>query len=143
VATDLEIGNVLAGLDVQQVPFEGKWHTTPYPEREVAGRMCAVLVDDPGIQQLVVSRDNGEVLFVAADRVAAELVNRSLAQFAASARIYLDARQRAESIDDEDDDAHEENGERALTGIRDADRDAVRDENQFWSVATEELGYGM
>lgn len=46
-------------------------------------------------------------------------------------------------IDDEDDDAHEENGERALTAIREADRDAVRDENQFWSVATEELGYGM
>lgn len=133
----------MAGLDVRHVPFEGKWHTTPYPEREVAGRTCVILVDDPGIQQLVVSRDNGEVLFAGANSEAAELVNRSLAQFVPSARIYLDARQRAESIDDEDDDAHEENGERARTAIREADRDAVRDENQFWSVATEELGYGM
>lgn len=97
MATDLEIGNALAGLEIQHVPFEGKWHVAPYPERDVAGRTCAILVDDPGIQQLVVSRDNGEVLFVAADSDAAKLVNRSLAQFAASARIYLHARQRAES----------------------------------------------
>jgi hypothetical protein len=143
VATDLEIGNALAGLDVERVPFEGKWHTAPYPEREVAGRTCAILVDDPGIQQLVVSRDNGEVLFAAADSDATELVNRSLAQFAASARIYLDARQRAESIDKEDDKKLEKNGKRALSAIRKADRKAVRGENQFWSVATEELGYGM
>ncbi|MBP2327985.1 hypothetical protein JOF56_008370 [Kibdelosporangium banguiense] len=139
MATDLEIGNALAGLDVDQVPFEGKWHTAPYPEREVAGRTCAILVDDPGIQQLVVSRDNGEVLL--ADSDSTELVNRSLAQFATSIQIYLDARQQAESIND--DKAFRKNGKRARTAIRKADRHAVRGENQFWSVATEELGYGM
>jgi hypothetical protein len=142
MATDLEIGNALAGLDLERVPFEGKWHTAPYPEREVAGRTCAILADDPGVQQLVVSRDKGEVLF-AADRDDTHLVNQSLDQFAASARIYLAAKEQAESIDQDDDEALEKNGNRARKAIRKADRKAVRDDNQFWSVATEELGYGM
>lgn len=140
--TDLEIANALAGLDVERLPFEGKWHTAPHPEREVAGRMCAILADDPGIQQLVVSRDKGEVLF-ADDRDDTALVNQSLEQFAASARIYLDAREQAEAIGQDDDKALEKNGNRARKAIRKVDRKAVRGENQFWSVATEELGYGM
>ncbi|MDX3659775.1 SUKH-4 family immunity protein [Streptomyces sp. ID05-26A] len=142
MATDLEIGNAVAGLDVERVPFEGKWHTAPYPEREVAGRTCAILADDPGVQQLVVSRDKGEVWF-AADRDDTELVNQSLDQFAASARIYLEAKEQAESTDQDNDKALEKIGNRARKAIRKVDRKAVRDENQFWSVATEELGYGM
>ncbi len=66
-----------------------------------------------------------------------------MAQFADSATVYVAARKRAKSIDEDDDDALEANGEEALAAIRAVDAEAVADENQFWSVATEELGYGM
>lgn len=122
------------------MPFEGTWTKAPYPERSHDGRTFAVLVDDPEIEALVVDRATGEV-FVLDGSVG--LVNRSLSRFAESAAAYAAARKRAKSIDEDDDEALEANGEQALKAIRAIDADAVADENQFWAVATEELGYGM
>jgi len=93
----------------------------------------AVLVEDPEIARLVLDRDTGED---------PDLVNRSLDQFVASAQTFEAARDEAESIDENDDEALAPNGERALAAIRALDPDAVRGENQLWSTATEELGYG-
>jgi SUKH-4 immunity protein len=143
MATDEQIEEYLAALALKQVPFEGEWNESPYPDRVIGDRTVAVLVDDPEVQQLVVDRDTGEVLFVEDGSTEPELVNQTLSQFAASAEAYFAGRERATGIDEEDEDALEENGEQTLAAIRALDPEAVRDENQFWAVAAEELGYGM
>jgi hypothetical protein len=141
--TDQQIEDALRGVKRKQVPFEGSWTKAPYPERSHDGRTLAVLVDDPNIEVLAVDRETGEVVAVILEESALTLVNRSLSQFAESAAVYAAARKRAKSIDEDDDDALEANGEQALAAIRAVDPDAVADENQFWAAATEELGYGM
>ncbi|WIY01956.1 SUKH-4 family immunity protein [Amycolatopsis mongoliensis] len=110
-----------------------------YPERSHDGRTLVVLADDPGVEALVVDRATGEVLVLDGS---VTLVNRSLSQFAESAAVYVAARRRAKYLE-EDDEALEANGEEALRSTRAIDADAVADENRFWAVATEELGYGM
>lgn len=140
VLTDQQIDDALRAVNRKKVPFEGRWNKVPYPDRSRDGRTFAVLIDDPEVEALAVDRATGE-LFVLDDSAA--LVNKSLAQFAESAAVYVAARKRAKSIDEDDDDALEANGEAALTAIRAIDADAVADENQFWAAATEELGYGM
>lgn len=122
--------------------FEGERQEAPYPSHVHNGRTFAVLVDDPEIARLVLDRDTGEVMALA-NGEEPDLVNRSLDQFVASAQAFDAARDEAESIDGNDDEALEANGERALEAIRAVDPDAVRGENQLWSTATEELGYGM
>ncbi|MFD1045376.1 SUKH-4 family immunity protein [Kibdelosporangium lantanae] len=138
--TDQQIDDALRAVARKKVPFEGRWTRAPYPERSHDGRTFAVLADDPEIESLVVDRATSEVLVLDSSLA---LVNRSLSQFAASAAAYAAAHKRAKSIDEDDDKALEANGEQALRSIRDIDADAVADENQFWAVATEELGYGM
>ncbi|WP_329045675.1 SUKH-4 family immunity protein [Amycolatopsis sp. NBC_01488] len=138
--TDQQIDEALRAVPRKKVPFEGAWTKAPYPERSHDGRIFAVLVDDPEVEALVVDRATGEVLVLDGS---VALVNRSLGQFAKSATAYVAARKRAKSIDEDDDEALEANGEEALMAIRAIDADAVADENQFWAVAAEELGYGI
>jgi hypothetical protein len=139
--TDQQITDALAMIPGRWTIFEGEWQHAPYPAHVHNGRTFAVLVDDPQIARLVLDRDNGDVLALA-EGEEPDLVNRSLDRFVASARAFEAARDDAESIDD-DDEALEANGEHALAAIRAIDPDAVRGENQLWSTATEELGYGM
>lgn len=140
VLTDQQIDDALRAVARKKVPFEGAWAKAPYPERSHDGRTFAVLADDPEVEALAVDRASGEVVVLDGSAV---LVNRSLSQFAESAAVYVAARKRAKSIDEDDDEALEANGEAALAAIRAIDADAVADENRFWAVAAEELGYGM
>jgi hypothetical protein len=143
MTTDQQIADCLAPLDLAKMPIEGEWRKAPYPHRTVGGRELAVLLDDPGLQALVVDRSTGEVLQVEVESTEFDLVNRTLAQFGESAAIYLDAHWDAESIDEDDDAALAENGEQALAAIRAVDPDAVRYGYLFWAVATENLRYGV
>ncbi|WP_218579916.1 SUKH-4 family immunity protein [Nocardia cyriacigeorgica] len=141
---DLDIDAALAGLDSRResmVPFAGIWCPAPYPRTQLAdGRGCTVLADDDGLQTLVVA-DDGEVLIMTDD--GAELVNTTIECFARCARAYTDARTQARQIDEDDDETMEAHGEHTLATIRSIDAAAVVGENQFWSVAAEELGYGL
>jgi SUKH-4 immunity protein len=143
MATDQQIDAALSAVAKKKVPFEGEWNSAPYPEHQMKGRTFAVLVDDPGVEALGVDRRTGEVVFWQDKGEEPVLVNRSLAQFAECAAVYVAAGKRAGAIDELDADALEANGEQALAAIRALDAEAVADEEQFWSVATEELGYGM
>ncbi|WP_218003876.1 SUKH-4 family immunity protein [Nocardia pneumoniae] len=143
MALDSDIDAALAGLGDRRgsmVPFAGTWSLAPYPHTQLAdGRACTVLADDDGLQTLVVA-DDGEVLIVTDDGT--ELVNTTIERFAACARAYAEARKQARHID-EDDEALEAHGEQTLATLRGIDPAAVAGENQFWSVAAEELGYGL
>ena len=139
--TDEQITDALAKVAGRRTIFEGEWQQAPYPSHVHNGHKFAVLVEDPEIARLVLDRDTGEVLALAVGEDP-DLVNRSLDRFVASAQTFEAACDEAESIDEDDDEALEANGERALEAIRAVDPDAVRGENQLWSTATEELGYG-
>jgi len=145
VITDAQITTALQALDPsvdETVPFIGEWHNAPYPERTVDGRSLVALVTDSEGQFLGLDRNTGEVLIVAGGEI--ELVNRSLDQFIAATRAYDAALDEASEIDDEEDDAaFHALSERTHAALEAIDPDAVRDENQFWSIAARELGYGM
>ncbi|WP_329105215.1 SUKH-4 family immunity protein [Micromonospora sp. NBC_01699] len=132
----------LRPLTYAKVPIEGRWQQSPFPEHTIGERPVAVLCDDPDVATLVVDRVDGTVLFVTKDDVPA-LVNRSLGQLVESARIYSGAARRARGIDEDDDEALEALAAATTDHIGRIDPDAVRDENQVWAVAAEELGYGL
>jgi hypothetical protein len=145
VISDETIMDILAPLrpvTYAKVPVEGRWQQSPFPERTVGDRPVAVLCDDPDVAALVVDRQDGTVLYVAKDETPA-LVNRSLDQLVESSRVYSRAARRARKIDEDDDEALEALGVETTDHIGRIDPDAVRDENQVWVVAAEELGYGL
>ncbi|WP_330230435.1 SUKH-4 family immunity protein [Nocardia sp. NBC_00508] len=141
---DSDIDAALASLDGRRgsmVPFAGTWCLAPYPRTQFAdGRACTVLADDDGLQTLVIA-DDGEVLIVTDDGTT--LVNTTIQRFAACARAYTEARKQARHIDEDDEETLEAHGEQTLATFRGIDPAAVAGENQFWSVAAEELGYGL
>ncbi|MFK3982825.1 SUKH-4 family immunity protein [Micromonospora sp. NPDC050397] len=143
--SDEWIVDVLAALrpiTYAKVPVEGRWQQPPYPERTVGGRLVAVLCEDPEVASLVLDRADGTVLYLPADEEPA-LVNRSLPQLVDASRAYTRAARRARRIDEDDDEALEALAAETAGEIGRIDPEAVRDENQLWAVATEELGYGL
>ncbi|WP_326562151.1 SUKH-4 family immunity protein [Micromonospora sp. NBC_01796] len=132
----------LRPITYAKVPVEGRWLPSPLPERAIGERVVAVLCEDPDVACLVVDRTDGTVLITAGDE-APVLVNRSLDQLVESSRIYSRAARRARRIDEEDDEALEALAVATAEQIGRIDPDAVRDENQLWAAAAEELGYGL
>jgi hypothetical protein len=120
------------------VPYPGKWARPPYAL--LGGR--AVIAADSGLSSIVVEPVNAAVVLV--DSRGESVVNRSLEAFVACARAYTAAINApiVEGDDDGDDDAWEEVGDRLIAELRGIDPDAAADE-RFWSVAAEEVGYGM
>lgn len=145
VISDETIMEALAALrpiTYAKVPVEGRWQQSPFPERTVGERLVAVLCDDADVAALVVDRADGSILITTEDGPPA-LVNRSLGQLVEAARIYSRAARRARRIDEDDDEALEALAVETTDHIGRADPDAVRDENQLWATAAEELGYGL
>ena len=137
--SDEEIAQALAPLvDGELVaPYPAKWGQAPYAS--LGGR--AVIAADPGLSSIVVERISGAVVLVDSD--GESVVNRSLGAFVACARSYTAAVSApAVEVDEDGDDAWEAVGEQLIEEIRGIDPDAAMDEG-FWSVAAEEVGYGM
>jgi hypothetical protein len=144
VESDDAIERALARLrpiTYQKVPVEGRWREPPFPDRVLDGRTMAVVCEDAGISLLGVDRDGGEVLIVDPDE-GAQPVNRSAALLVACAEAFRKARREAKRAEDDDEEL-EAIAARTLAAFAEIDPDAVRDENQVWSVAAEELGYGL
>nr|QLK01395.1 SUKH-4 family immunity protein [Micromonospora carbonacea] len=119
----------------EQLPYPGVW--LPAARAESTG---IVLAEDEGLSRLAVDPATGAVSLL--DDDGAEPVNSALAAFVACAEAYLAARAEADALPDDADDELEALGERLAERFRQLDPVSVGDENRFWSVAAEELGYG-
>lgn len=137
---DTRITEALVGR--ARVPYPGGWLPAPFAERTVGGRTYAVVADDPGLSALAVDRATGQLWLLAEDDEA-ELVNSSLQALVACSRAYAEAVLDAAHLDDEDEDAGDELTDALLARLAALDEAATDDENAFWSVAAEELGYGI
>ncbi|WP_345430872.1 SUKH-4 family immunity protein [Actinoallomurus vinaceus] len=131
----------LRPITYAKIPVEGRWRKPPFPDHLLDGRTVAVVCEDSGISLLGVDRDGGEVLIVGADE-GPRPVNRSAALLVACAEVFRKARREAKRAEDDDEEL-EAIAARTLAAFAEIDPHAVRDENQVWSVAAEELGYGL
>ncbi|RRR98388.1 SUKH-4 family immunity protein [Glycomyces terrestris] len=148
--TDEQIAAALAGRAA--TPYPGEWQSPPFRDRREGGRVFAVVAIDPGLSEIGVDRDGGGVYLLGEEPV---LVNASAAAFTACSQVYAAASAEADRLeaaaeaiaadDDVDDDEEEDRGdaftEVVLARLAAADPAAVADENAFWSIAAEELGY--
>nr|WP_243745340.1 SUKH-4 family immunity protein [Streptomyces hainanensis] len=122
----------------EPVPYPGTWLPAPFPER--SGH--AVIAQDPGLSALAVDRATGHVRLLAEDGGAPpELVNSTVRALVDCSRAYAEA--AAREIDADDEDAGDALTDALLERFRAIDPAAVDRENAFWSVAAEELGYGI
>ncbi|AKG46779.1 SUKH-4 family immunity protein [Streptomyces xiamenensis] len=147
---DTEMAAALAGC--VSCPYPGTWQGSPFAERTVGGVRYGVVALDPGLSALGVRRADGSLWGLPEEGVP-HLVNSGVEAFVAFTRAYEEAAAEADAYagPDEDGEEEEELTERAADALTDAllerfaalDAEAVADENSFWCVAAEELGYGM
>ncbi|OKJ40006.1 SUKH-4 family immunity protein [Streptomyces sp. CB01580] len=149
---DAELASLLAGC--ARCPYPGAWQDSPFTERTVDGARYALVAVDPGLSALGVRRDDGSLWGLPEDGVP-YLVNSGVEAFVAFNRAYEEAAAEAavyEGPGDGPDEAEAVDlAEEAADALTEAlverfgalDAEAVADENSFWCVAAEELGYGM
>ncbi|MFE7562522.1 SUKH-4 family immunity protein [Kitasatospora sp. NPDC057500] len=150
---DSELAALLAGC--ADCPYPGAWQDAPFPERAVDGVRYAVVAVDPGVGVLGVRRDDGSLWELPEADGGPHLVNSGVEDFAAFNAAYREAAAEADAYEGPggglDDAAALEAAEEAADALTEAllerfaalDAEAVADEDSFWSVAAEELGYGM
>ncbi|MFF8915433.1 SUKH-4 family immunity protein [Streptomyces sp. NPDC015032] len=112
----------------------------------------AVVALDPGLSALGVRRTDGSLWGLPEDGVP-HLVNSSPEALVAFTRAYERAAAEAAAYEgpESDSDEAEDLAEQAADALTDAlmerfgalDAAAVADENSFWCIAAEELGYSM
>ncbi|GAA0252957.1 SUKH-4 family immunity protein [Cryptosporangium japonicum] len=120
------------------LPYPGDWGIGP----DGNGRTRVAV--DQGLSTIVVDRTDGTVLLVGPDGDES-VINSSpdtLAEFAGQYSAALGASAVPDDAD-EADEYWESLGEQLLERFRGIDPVAVEDAESFWSVAVEELGYGM
>ncbi|MFE6985843.1 SUKH-4 family immunity protein [Streptomyces griseus] len=147
---DSEVALLLAGC--ARCPYPGVWQDSPFTERVVDGARYAVVAVDPGLSVLALRRDDGSLWGLPEDGVS-HLVNSSAEAFVAFSRAYEEAAAEVEAYEGPDDDLDDDEDlalqaadaltEALLERFERLDAEAVADENSFWHVAAEELGYGM
>ncbi|MFH8518445.1 SUKH-4 family immunity protein [Streptomyces gelaticus] len=147
---DAELASLLAGRAGS--PYPGAWQDAPFAERTVEGERYALVALDPGLSALGVRRADGSLWGLPEDGIP-HLVNSSAAAFVAFSRGYEEAAAQADAYEgpDSHSGAAEDPAEEAADALTEAlmerfeamDAAAVTDENTFWCVAAEELGYGM
>ncbi|MEU5385368.1 SUKH-4 family immunity protein [Kitasatospora cineracea] len=135
----------LACADV--LPHPGEWRRAPYEEREVDGARYHLVAVDPGVSALGVRVDGGPVM-VLPEEGEPGLLNSGPGQLLAFLELYREAAAEAERYEageepDESLAAAEELTDALLARFAAVDPAAVADENAYWCVAAEELGYGM
>ncbi|MFI9627356.1 SUKH-4 family immunity protein [Streptomyces sp. NPDC052042] len=149
---DAELASLLAGC--VRCPYPGAWLDSPFTERTVDGTRYALVAADPGLSALGVRRADGSLWGLPEDG-GPHLVNSSVEAFVAFNRAYEEAAADAAAYegpgDGLDDAEAVDLAEEAADALTEAlverfgalDAEAVADENSFWCVAAEELGYGM
>lgn len=149
---DAELFSLLAGC--ARCPYPGAWQKAPFAERTVDGARYALVAVDPGLSALGVRRDDGSLWGLPEDGVP-HLVNSGVEAFVAFNRAYAEAAAEAAAYEGPGEDLDEAEAvdlaEEAADALTEAlverfgalDAQAVADENSFWCLAAEELGYGM
>ncbi|MFJ6619151.1 SUKH-4 family immunity protein [Kitasatospora sp. NPDC091335] len=154
---DAELSSLLAGC-AARCPYPGAWQEGPLTERAVDGVRYVLVAVDPEVSALGVRREDGS-LWCLPEGGEPQLVNSGVEAFVAFTRAYEKAAAEADAYDgpgagpDEGLDGNEavdlaerdadELTEALLERFAELDAEAVADENAFWCVAAEELGYGM
>ncbi|MEU1181554.1 SUKH-4 family immunity protein [Streptomyces sp. NPDC005820] len=149
---DVEVASLLAGCG--RCPYPGVWQGSPFAQRAVDGAQYALVAVDPGLSALALRRDDGS-LWCLPEGGVPQLVNSSVEAFVAFNRAYEEAAAEAAAYegpgDGLGDDEAEDLAEQAADALTEAllerfgmlDAEAVADENSFWHIGAEELGYGM
>ncbi|MFJ3640212.1 SUKH-4 family immunity protein [Streptomyces sp. NPDC090108] len=149
---DTEAAALLAGC--ADSPYPGVWQDSPFTERAVGGARYALVAVDPGLSALAVRRDDGSLWCLPEDGDP-RWVNSGVEAFAAFHHAYGEAATEAAAFEGADDGTADDEAlelaeqaadaltEALLDRFRALDPDAVADENSFWHIAAEELGYGM
>jgi SUKH-4 immunity protein len=132
----------LRPITYRHVPCAGDWNPPPFDDRVINGRTVAVVCEDPGLQAMVVDREDGRVLHVDPDN-RLWLVNASVAHFLACARAHERAVRQADQTDEEDDDAFAALEQRLLADFAEIYAASDEDINWFWLVAVDTLRYGI
>ncbi|WP_225656237.1 SUKH-4 family immunity protein [Streptomyces pseudogriseolus] len=149
---DAEVASLLAGCT--RCPYPGVWQDSPFAERTVDGARYALVAVDPGLSALALRRDDGS-LWCLPEGGVPQLVNSSVEAFVAFNRAYEEAAAEAAAYEGPGDGLSEDEtvdqAEQAADALTEAllerfemlDAAAVADENSFWHIGAEELGYGM
>ncbi|MEU6077188.1 SUKH-4 family immunity protein [Micromonospora sp. NPDC047074] len=119
-----------------RLPYPGTWLASPRVDGAVV-----VLAEDTGLSRLLVDPATDTVCLV--DDDGSEPVNATVDAFAACAEAFVQAQVAAAALPEDADDDLEAVGERLADRFREIDPVSVAHENRFWSLAAEELGYGM
>ncbi|WP_123560547.1 SUKH-4 family immunity protein [Kitasatospora cineracea] len=135
------------------LPYPGEWRRAPYEEREVDGARYHLVAVDPGVSAIGVRVDGGPVMVLPEEEGEPGLLNSGPGQLLAFLELYREAAAEAEryEADEEPDEspaAAEEPADALLARFAAVDPAAVdpaavADENAYWCIAAEELGYGM
>jgi hypothetical protein len=143
---DQQIARDLAGR--AEVPYPGEWHEAPFRDHRLGARLFAVVASDPGLSDIGVDRADGSVWLLPSGDEPGRL-NMSVAAFVTCSKVYAEAAAEAAQIeaegpgDDEDEDRGDAFTDAVIERLASVDPVAVEDENGFWSVAAEELGYSL
>ncbi|MEU2632463.1 SUKH-4 family immunity protein [Kitasatospora sp. NPDC007106] len=149
---DAQLAALLTGC--AEAPYPGTWQDAPFAERTVEGVRYALVAVDPGVSALGMRREDGS-LWLLPGWSTPRLVNTRAETFAAFTRLYEEAAAEADAFEaDSDEDDSDEAVDRATAAgdaLTDAllakfaalDPAAVADENSFWHIAAEELGYAI
>ncbi|MEV5383002.1 SUKH-4 family immunity protein [Streptomyces sp. NPDC052721] len=149
---DAEVASLLAGC--VRCPYPGVWQASPFVERMVDGARYALVAVDPGLSALVLRRDD-DSLWCLPEGGVPQLVNSSVEAFVAFNHAYEEAAAEAAAYEGPGDGLSEDEtvdlAEQAADALTEAllkrfeflDAEAVADENSFWHIGAEELGYGM
>ncbi|MFB9662741.1 SUKH-4 family immunity protein [Glycomyces mayteni] len=129
------------------LPYPGQWQTPPLPQACTGGRDFDLLAVDPGLSAIGLDRADGTV-WLLPEGGEPSPVNASREAFDACAAIYEEAAAEAERLaaagfSDDEEDPGDAFTDALLERLAAADATAVADENGFWSVAAEELGYAL
>ncbi|MEU6249051.1 SUKH-4 family immunity protein [Glycomyces sp. NPDC047010] len=129
------------------LPYPGQWQDAPLPQSRVGGRDFDLLAVDPGLSAVGVDRADGSV-WLLPEGGEPSPVNASREAFDACAAIYKEAAAEAERLaangfSDDEEDPGDAFTDALLERFAAVDETAVADENGFWSVAAEELGYAL
>ena len=140
---DTALSDVLP-LEESLEDYPGTWQTAPYADRD--GQAVLGLGDHSW--DILLDRGTGRVQGVPED-ADAFLLNTGLERFVRCVQAAVAARQETKrhvaedgSTDAEADEEIAEIGHRLAARLTEIDPDAVADDDMFWSVLAEELGYG-
>ena len=134
------------------VPYPGTWPTAPFENRHLGDQVYALVAIDPGLSAIGVDRELGELWLLPEDDESS-LINSGIAAFVTCSQVYATAVEEAARLeaegfsdddsDEDDSDPGDEFTDALIAQFATIDEPSTADENAFWPIAAEELGYSL